>query len=264
MGLNIISADERMARRHGVKALILGPAGVGKTSLLRTLDPTSTLFLDFEAGDLAVQDVPCDQVTPKTWQECRDLACFLAGPDMNLPPNAGYGSEHYDAVQHQYGDTDLSKYETYFIDSITVSGRICFKWCEQQAECRTKSGEPDTRATYGLHGREMIKWITQLQHAREKNVVFVGLLDEVKDDFGRTSYAMQIEGQKTGREMPGIVDEVLTMSIITPEEGDPFRALVCHPDNEFGFPAKDRSGLLDCLEQPQLNKLFEKLTRKKG
>jgi len=264
MGLKIISADERMARRHGVKALILGVAGVGKTSLLRTLNPETTLFLDFEAGDLAVQDVPCDQVTPKTWKECRDLACFLAGPDINLPPDAVYGAEHYEAVQQEYGDTDLSKYETYFIDSITVAGRICFKWCEQQPECRTKSGDVDTRSTYGLHGREMIKWITQLQHAREKNVIFVGLLDEVKDDFGRVSYAMQVEGQKTGREMPGIVDEVLTMCIITPEEGDPYRAFISHPDNEFGFPAKDRSGLLDRLEAPDLNSLFKKLTNQKG
>jgi ABC-type cobalamin/Fe3+-siderophores transport system ATPase subunit len=41
----IISADERMAQDKGVKALIVGPAGVGKTTLLRTLDPKSTLFL---------------------------------------------------------------------------------------------------------------------------------------------------------------------------------------------------------------------------
>ncbi len=84
-------------------------------------------------------------------------------------------------------------------------------------------------------------------------MIFVGLLDEVKDDFGRVSYAMQVEGQKTGREMPGIVDEVLTMCIITPEEGDPYRAFISHPDNEFGFPAKDRSVWLDRLEAPDLN-----------
>jgi GTPase SAR1 family protein len=41
--MKIISADERLAEAHGVKALIVGPAGVGKTSLLRTLDPNRTL-----------------------------------------------------------------------------------------------------------------------------------------------------------------------------------------------------------------------------
>ncbi|NBX04486.1 MAG: hypothetical protein EBR02_10605, partial [Alphaproteobacteria bacterium] len=76
MGLSIISADERMSARRGVKALILGQPGVGKTSLLRTIDAASTLFIDLEAGDLAVQDLPVDQLRPQTWTECRDLACF--------------------------------------------------------------------------------------------------------------------------------------------------------------------------------------------
>ena len=36
--MKIISADERLRERRGAKVLIVGPAGVGKTSLLRTLD----------------------------------------------------------------------------------------------------------------------------------------------------------------------------------------------------------------------------------
>jgi predicted GTPase len=32
--MKIITADERLAERRGVKALIVGPTGVGKTSLL--------------------------------------------------------------------------------------------------------------------------------------------------------------------------------------------------------------------------------------
>jgi putative ribosome biogenesis GTPase RsgA len=58
--MQIISADQRLAEPRRVKTLIVGPAGVGKTSLLRTLDPASTLFVDIEAGDLSVQDVRRD------------------------------------------------------------------------------------------------------------------------------------------------------------------------------------------------------------
>jgi hypothetical protein len=52
--MNIIGADQRLSEKRGAKALIIGPTGVGKTCLLRTLDPAHTLFVDIEAGDLSV------------------------------------------------------------------------------------------------------------------------------------------------------------------------------------------------------------------
>ena len=51
--LPIISADQRMNEKRGIKGCILGKAGIGKTSLLWTLTAENTLFIDLEAGDLA-------------------------------------------------------------------------------------------------------------------------------------------------------------------------------------------------------------------
>ena len=42
---------------------------------------------------------------------------------------------------------------------------------EQPEAFSEKTGKPDIRGAYGLHGREMIGWITHLQHTRVKNVV---------------------------------------------------------------------------------------------
>jgi replication-associated recombination protein RarA len=59
MALRIISADERLAEENAkTTSVIYGPAGVGKTSLLKTLPPAQTLCLDFEAGMKSVQDWP--------------------------------------------------------------------------------------------------------------------------------------------------------------------------------------------------------------
>lgn len=261
--LKIISADERMAQNKGVKALIVGPAGVGKTTLLRTLDPKTTLFVDLEAGDLAVQDVKVDTFQPRTWEECRDLVCYLGGSNPALPPTAVYSQAHYDAVAESMGGADaLSKYETYFVDSITVAGRLCFRWCEQQPESFNDRGKKDVRGTYGLMGREMISWLTHLQHTRGKNVFFVGILENLKDEFNVSSWELQIEGSKTGKELPGIVDQIATMQFIDFGDGTPTRALVCAQPNPWKYPAKDRSGRLEQIEEPHLGKWLAKLTGK--
>ena len=109
--------------------------------------------------------------------------------------------------------------------------------------------------------RQMIGWIKRLQQARTRNVVFVCLLNEDEDDFGRKTWSIQIDGSKTGREMPGIVDEVITFAIIRPEDGEPYRAFITGPENEWGFPAKDRSGRLALMEKPHLGDLFAKLLK---
>jgi len=112
-----------------------------------------------------------------------------------------------------------------------------------------------------MHGREMMGWLTHLQHIRSKNVIFVGILDERTDDYSRKIYELQIEGSKTARELPGIVDEVITMAVLTGDEATgPYRAFVCQTLNEWGYPAKDRSGRLEVLEEPHLGKLLSKMS----
>jgi hypothetical protein len=71
-------------------------------------------------------------------------------------------------------------------------------------------------------------------------------------------FVPQIEGAKTAAELPGIVDEVVTLAEIKAEDGSSYRAFVTQTMNPYGFPAKDRSGQLDLLEPPDLRALIEK------
>ncbi|SLN51361.1 hypothetical protein PSA7680_02662 [Pseudoruegeria aquimaris] len=261
MSLPIITADQRLAEMRGVKAAIFGASGAGKTTLLRTLKASTTLFFDLEAGDLAVEGLAIDTIRPRTWTECRDFAVFIGGANPALRDDQPYSRAHYDAVCKKFGDpAALDKYDTIFVDSITVAGRLCFQWCKGQPEAHSdKTGKPDVRGAYGLHGREMIGWLTHLQHTRAKNVIFVGILDEKLDDFNRKHFVPQIEGSKTGLELPGIVDEVLTLTSLPDEQGELRRVFVCQTQNPWGYPAKDRSGRLEMLEPPDLGRLIDKI-----
>ena len=257
--MKIISADEGLAEQRGVKMLIVGPTGVGKTSLLRTLDPVSTLFVDIEAGDLSVQDVNVDTVRIDTWQAARDLACRISGPNPSFPPTACYSPAHYTGVGGAFPDGD--RYYTIFVDSLSAASRLSFRWAEQQPEgFSERSGKKDTRGAYGLHAREMINWLQQLQHARSKNVIFVAILDRIVDDFNVAAWQPQMEGQRTGRELPGIVDQIITMQWIDFGDGAPVRAFVCTSPNSWNYPAKDRAGQLEQIEKPHLGELIQKLT----
>lgn len=261
MSLPIILADQRLAERRGIKAAIFGKSGIGKTSLLWTLPPDTTLFYDLEAGDLAIEGWGGDTIRPRTWEECRDFAVFIGGANPAIPDGRPYSQRHFNEACARFGDPRaLDKYATIFVDSITVAGRLCFQWAKEQPEAFSeKTGKPDVRGAYGLHGREMIGWITHLQHTRAKDVFFVGILDEKLDDFNRKVFVPQIDGAKTGLELPGIVDEVLTMTELADAANRLHRVFVCQTLNPWNYPAKDRSGRLDLVEEAHLGRLIAKI-----
>ena len=254
----IITPEERLAEDRGVHVLIVGPYGIGKTSLLRTLDPSSALFVNTEDGDLAVHDVPVPHVRPQTWPELRDLVVGIAGPNPSFGPNEPYSQAHFDRVGGYL--PGIENYRTIFFDTVTAAGRLCFRWASAQPEASSeRTGKPDLRSAYGLHAREFLLALHHLQSARGLNIILIGALETVTDDYGRTEHRLQMEGQRVGREIPGIVDLVITMDSIDFGDGKPIRAFVCTSPNPWGYPAKDRSGKLEQIEPPDLGALIAKI-----
>ena len=69
---------------------------------------------------------------------------------------------------------------------------------------------------------------------------------------------------RDGRELPGIVDQIITYQFLDFGDGKALsRGFVCTSPNSWGYPAKDRSGRLDQIEQPDLGRLLSKLTQPK-
>jgi hypothetical protein len=268
ISVKLISAEERLAEVRGVSLLIDGPTGVGNTSLLKTLGPEAlaeTLFVDIEAGDLPVAALPVASVRPRTAQECMDLACAIGGADPALPPSSAYSQAHFNAVSADPELMRLAHYKFIFIDSLTAVGRLFFRHSEQMPEAFTDRGKKDLRTVYGIYARNAIGWLNQWQHARGLTVIFVAILERATDDSNTPVWGIQLEGSKAARELPGIVDQVITMTWVNFGDGKPpLRCFVCTGDNPWGYPAKDRSGKLDQIEPPDLGKLLAKIKSSTG
>ena len=182
------------------------------------------------------------------------------GPNRSFPPTAAYSPAHFEAIGGYL--ENLDHYQNIFVDSLTAISRLSFRWAEQQPEAYSeRTGRKDVRGAYGLHAREMILWLNQLQHARAKNVIFVGILERVVDELKHVEWQLQAEGSKTSRELPGIIDEIITYQFLDFGDGQPpLRGFVCRNPNQWGYPAKDRSGRLEPIEEPDLGRLLSKLT----
>ena len=271
MGLKIITADERLSGASAKTTMaIFGPTGAGKTSLLKTLPPTETLCLDFEAGMKSVQDWKGESISIRAFTDAIDIACLIGGVNPAADPNGFYSEGHYQHLSQTYPEMVqmINDKRIIFVDSITDLTRQAMAWAKTRPEAFSeKTGKPDSRGAYGLLAREVIGLLKHLQHAPGKTVIFVGILEKVIDDFNREHWQPQMEGGKAARELPGIVDQVITMSRFEhdddgwrhdPDHGQ-IRGLVCTSGNPFALPAKDRSGNLNDTEPPDLGALLNKI-----
>ena len=255
------------SKQRVVSALVMGKSGVGKTSLCNDFTEP-TLLIDMESGDLSVNNELVDKITVKTRDELVNLACLIGGHNPAIiDPAEDFSQHHFETVSKAVGGRDqfLGKYKTIVFDSLTEMGRIFLKWAEKHPTC-VKNGQPDIRGAYGLLAREGLRMLHHIKHTTDKNIVFVCILEEIVDDFGRKTQQPQIEGSKIARELSGIMDEVFTMDFYTKEvdgKKDTRRVFYTSADNEFGFPAKDRSGVLKKIELANLETVFKKIAEGK-
>jgi hypothetical protein len=153
--------------------------------------------------------LPVPTIRVDDWPTMRDIAVKIVGPNPSFPPTACYSRTHFDAVGGAFENRD--QIDNLFIDSLSALARLSYRHAEQQPEAYSeRSGKKDLRNTFGVHGRESLLLLNHFQHARGMNVIAVGILEHIVDDFKVGTWQLQAEGQRLGRELPGIVDQIVT------------------------------------------------------
>ena len=207
---------------HGVKIIVYGQAGAGKTSLIPTL-PTP-IILSAEAGLLSIQKSNLPYIEIKSMDDLKAAYLWLAKSD------------------------DAKAYESIAIDSISEIAEVVL--------VAEKKANKDGRAAYGEMGAIMTDLIRAFRDL-PKNVLFSAKMEKSQDEMGRMLYSPSMPGNKIGQSLPYFFDEVFALRVEKDNEGKPQRLLQCKPCNQW--QAKDRSTKLNDFEAPDLGAIIRKI-----
>lgn len=213
------------ARTNGIKVLVYGQAGSGKTSLCATTGGTP-IIISAEGGLLSLRasDIPVIEVS--SIADVHEAYAFLMSPE----------GAHFDWV---------------CLDSISEIAEVVLN-----AE---KKATKDPRQAYGALTEQMTDLLRAFRDLPGRNVYMSAKQERTKDELsGAVLYGPSMPGQRLGQGLPYLFDEVLCLRIEKDTEGKTVRALQTQPDFQYG--AKDRSGALDAFEPPNLAAIAAKIT----
>lgn len=204
---------------NGVKLLVYGQAGAGKTSLIPTLP--NPIVLSAEGGLLSIQD-------------------------SNLPY---IEIASMDDLKEAYDFVSQSDYHSVALDSISEIAEVVLN--------HERKLSKDPRQAYGSMQEQMADIIRAFRDLPGKHIYMSAKLEKSQDEMGRLLYSPSMPGNKTGQSLPYFFDEVLALRVEKDSEGNTQRALMC--DSDGLWSAKDRSGKLSTWEEPDLGVIIKKI-----
>lgn len=209
--------------QSGVKLLVYGQAGAGKTSLIPTLP--NPIILSAEGGLLSIKDSGLPFIEITTMQTLRDAYSWLK--------DSGEAKE----------------FQSVAVDSISEIAEVVLN-----AE---KKASKDPRQAYGAMQEQMTDVIRAFRDLPGRHVYMSAKLEKSQDELGRVLYSPSMPGNKSGQALPYFFDEVLALRVEKDGDGNTHRALMC--DSDGLWAAKDRSGKLDAWETPDLGAVISKI-----
>lgn len=215
------------------KGIVIGVAGIGKTSLIRTIPENERVcVVSAEAGLLCVADLV----------KCKRIEGF----------EIGSFSEMAEVFNYLMTPEAREKFQWVFIDSLTEISSRCVE--AMKAKYPNKS---DSFNLWGEYTDKMTGLIKAYRDIPFYNVVFTCLEQVEQDDLKRRFYGPSISGSGLKERLPSYFDEVLYMTSLKNSEGQEYRAFICQPWDKY--PAKDRSGKLSITEMPSLSSIKSKI-----
>ena len=223
MAIQLISARDA-ALKNGIKVLIYGPAGSGKTVFCTTApEGEKALIISAEGGLLSIQD---DQAV--------DI-CVVSSID-----------DVYEIFNHLKGD---HPYQWVCLDSISEIAEVVLT----SEKAKTK----DPRQAYGALIDQMTGLIRSFRDL-PTNVVMTAKMDRVNDEHANTLLFMpSMPGARLAQSLGYFFDEVFCMRLTKNADGVLERSL--QTSRDIQYEAKDRSGKLDQYEYPTLANIANKI-----
>ena len=221
MAISLKSTSDLSA--NGVKLLVYGQAGAGKTSLITTLP--NPIILSAEGGLLSIQDAGLPFIEINSYESLKEAYLWASSSQ------------------------EASQFESIAIDSISEIGEVIL--------AHEKKVNKDGRAAYGEMAVQVLELIRCFRDLNGKNIYFSAKCEKQSDETGRILYSPSMPGNKLAQQIPYLVDEVLALRVEKDADGHAQRALMC--DSDGLWLAKDRSGKLDQWEAPDLGAIIKKI-----
>lgn len=210
---------------NGVKIIVYGDSGAGKTTLMGTAP--RPLIISAEAGLLALRGSNIPYISVTTY------------------------SELMEAYSYATSDEGRALYDTLCLDSISEIADIIL--------ANAKANNKDSRQAYGELNDTYADLLRAFRNIEGKNVVFSAKMERTTLSDGTTKFSTSLPGVKTSQNTPYFFDEVFCLQVVRGENGEISRWLQTGSDDLY--LAKDRSGVLDMWEEPNLTRIIEKITR---
>jgi hypothetical protein len=232
MALAFTTVD-KASSNHGIKAMVYGAAGAGKTRLCGTAP--KPIILSAESGLLTyskmIKEGTLDPKTP-----------------VIEPKTIEAVEEAYEWCKNNAAKYGL---QTVCLDSISEITEVCL-----QAE---KAKNKDPRAAYGEMAGRVLELIKKFRDLQGLHVLVTCKQTVGKDPVTGVEKAQpKAPGQQVGPDLPYIFDLVLhAYTDKDPKTGATYHAL--RTKAAFNADAKDRSGMLEEMEYPDMNYLINKI-----